>query len=133
MSLTLATMIFLTIAGSDSECCPAISARRSRPVCHAACHHLDLRRFELFIYSNNHETDELKPSFEEHAVWCDVTKLTDDEAAKKIRVDQVDILLDLSGHTKGNRLGIVARKPAPIQAASFAYPNTTRLVLLITA
>ena len=91
------------------------------------CHHLDLQRFELFIYSNNHETDELKPSFEEHAVWCDVTKLTDDEAAKKIRVDRVDILLDLSGHTKGNRLGIVARKPAPIQAASFAYPNTTGL------
>ena len=91
------------------------------------CHHLDLERFDLFIYSNNNETDELKPSFEEHADWCDITGLTDDEAAKKIRVDRVDILLDLSGHTKGNRLGIVARKPAPIQAASFAYPNTTGL------
>ena len=91
------------------------------------CHHLDLERFDLFIYSNNHETDELKPSFEEHADWCDITGLTDDEAAKKIRKDRVDILLDLSGHTKGNRLGIVARKPAPIQAALFAYPNTTGL------
>ena len=91
------------------------------------CHHLDLERFDLFIYSNNNETDELKPSFEEHADWCDITGLTDDEAAQKIRVDRVDILLDLSGHTKDNRLGIVARKPAPIQAASFAYPNTTGL------
>ena len=91
------------------------------------CHHLDLERFDLFIYSNNHETDDLKPSFEEHALWCDVTAMTDDEAAKKIREDRIDILLDLSGHTKGNRLGIVARKPAPIQAALFAYPNTTGL------
>jgi len=91
------------------------------------CHHLDHDRFELLIYSNNLETDELKPSFEEHAKWNDITVMTDDEAAAQIRQDRVDILLDLSGHTKGNRLGILARKPAPIQAALFAYPNTTGL------
>ena len=54
--------------------------------------------------------------------------LSSGEAFSDLVSEHIDILLDLSGHTKGNRLGIVARKPAPIQAALFAYPNTTGLV-----
>jgi predicted O-linked N-acetylglucosamine transferase (SPINDLY family) len=44
-----------------------------------------------------------------------------------VRQDRIDILVDLAGHTGGNRLVLFARKPAPIQATHFAYPDTTGL------
>ena len=91
------------------------------------CHHLDQERFNVFLYSNNLETDELKTTFEELATWRDISTVDDPRAEEIIRTDRIDILLDLSGHTKANRLGIIARKPAPVQAAMFAYPNTTGL------
>ena len=42
-----------------------------------------------------------------------------------IRADKIDILIDLSGHTAFARLMVLAKRPAPISAAVFAYPNTT--------
>jgi len=39
--------------------------------------------------------------------------------------DQIDILIELTGHTAGNRLDVMALKPAPIQATWIGYPNTT--------
>ena len=44
-----------------------------------------------------------------------------------IRSDRLDVLLDFSGHTSGNRLGVLAQKPAAVQATLFGYPNTTGL------
>ena len=43
--------------------------------------------------------------------------LTDEEAAKLIRSHEIDILIDLSGHTPNNRLLVFAAKPAPLQIA----------------
>ena len=46
--------------------------------------------------------------------WHDVAGRPDDRIEALIRQDQVDILIDLSGHTNGNRLGMIAREPAPL-------------------
>ncbi len=84
--------------------------------------------FEVFIYSNmpaeDQHTERLK-GYCEH--WRDVFRLTDDAAAGQIVADKIDILVDLAGHTAGNRLLLFARKPAPIQVTYMGYDNTTGL------
>jgi predicted O-linked N-acetylglucosamine transferase (SPINDLY family) len=49
----------------------------------------------------------------------------DAEAARRIRADEVDILVDLKGWTEHSRLGICARRPAPVQATYLGFPGTT--------
>ncbi|MFH1045184.1 MAG: tetratricopeptide repeat protein [Pseudomonadota bacterium] len=57
--------------------------------------------------------------------WRDISGLGDVQAASLIEQDAIDILVDLSGHSRGNRLLVFARKPAPLQMTFLGYPNTT--------
>ncbi len=59
--------------------------------------------------------------------WFDVHALHDDALAALIREKNVDILVDLAGHTLAHRLGVFARRAAPLQATFIGYPNTTGL------
>lgn len=59
--------------------------------------------------------------------WVDCANLGDEELAQRIRQDGIDILVDLSGHTEGNRLMVFARKPAPVQVSWFGFPASTGL------
>lgn len=54
-----------------------------------------------------------------------IDALDDDAAAALIRADDLDLLVDLSGHTSGRRLAILGRRPAPAQACFIGYPSTT--------
>ncbi len=59
--------------------------------------------------------------------WHDVGGLNDEALAALIRSDRVDVLFDLAGHTRHNRLLVFARKPAPIQITWAGYVGTTGL------
>ncbi len=90
--------------------------------------HHDRRRYEIFCYYNHPLADETTARMRrDAAVWRDVADATDDAVERLIRDDGIDILVDLAGHSKGNRLGVFARKPAPIQMTWLGYPGTTGL------
>jgi protein O-GlcNAc transferase len=84
--------------------------------------------FEVFCYSNvtpadcDTTTARLR-GFADH--WLDIGLSDDAAAARRVRDDQIDILVDLSGHIAGNRLGVFARRPAPVQVSYIGYQNTT--------
>ncbi|AOJ08436.1 tetratricopeptide repeat protein [Burkholderia mayonis] len=82
----------------------------------------------LRIYSNHLIEDHITAQLREKVrAWDNVTNVSDVDLIEKVRRDQIDILIDLSGHTGRNRLVALAHKPAPIQASWIGYPATTGL------
>ena len=59
--------------------------------------------------------------------WRDCAADDDLHLARRIRDDGIDILVDLSGHTGGHRLGVFARRPAPLQLSWIGYPFASGL------
>ncbi len=84
--------------------------------------------FEVFCYNaaSLRNADAVTARLQNHAdQWREIAGHNDQEASQLVRGDQIDILVDLAGHIAGNRLGIFARKPAPIQVSYIGYQNTT--------
>lgn len=59
--------------------------------------------------------------------WRPIAGVPDEEVVRQVRADGIDILVDLGGHTGGNRLLVFARRAAPVQLSWLGYPNTTGL------
>ncbi len=88
--------------------------------------HHDKQAFELICYAGVRHPDALTAQFRACADrWYEVTGLSDAALAEQIRADGIDILVDLSGHTRGHRLLVFARKPAPVQVAAGGHYDTT--------
>jgi predicted O-linked N-acetylglucosamine transferase (SPINDLY family) len=88
----------------------------------------DKENFKVVCYSNSPTSDDFTETFKQFADhWRDSSQWSDDELVDCIRRDQIDILVDLSGHAEGNRLRVFARKPAPIQVTAWGHANGTGL------
>jgi predicted O-linked N-acetylglucosamine transferase (SPINDLY family) len=88
----------------------------------------DHGQMEIFCYANMVRPDGLTEQFRRYADgWRNIVGLSDAQAVDLIRQDWIDILIDLALHTGGNRLGVFARKPAPVEATFAGYPGSTGL------
>ncbi|KNY10442.1 hypothetical protein AKG08_12090 [Achromobacter piechaudii] len=90
--------------------------------------HHDRQAFDITAYAELASEDEVTARFKgyfDH--WVPTSRLTDADLAEKIRADGIDILIDLAGHTQGNRLAVFARKPAPVSITWMGYGYTTGL------
>jgi predicted O-linked N-acetylglucosamine transferase (SPINDLY family) len=89
----------------------------------------DRQRFELLLYSAGPDDGSAlrarMVALADHFV--ELKGLSDAQAAERVREDGVDLLVDLMGHTRGHRMGIFARRAAPVQTAYLGYPGTTGL------
>ena len=88
----------------------------------------DKNKFDVFCYSDNFHTDDSTARMKALVSnWRQVNEMNDEDLARMIHADGIDILVDLAGHTARNRMGVFIRKPAPIQVTWIGYPNTTGL------
>ncbi|MGJ4932465.1 tetratricopeptide repeat protein [Bradyrhizobium sp. HKCCYLS2038] len=102
---------------------------------HSAAHtylpvlrHHDQQNFVLACYSASPVQDAVTDKFRACTdLFVDATQMSDDELADRVEADQIDILVDLSGHTSGNRLPLFVRKPAPIQVTAWGSGTGTGL------
>ncbi len=90
--------------------------------------HLDRSHFDSVAYFNHPRADEVSERLRGLVTqWHDVHALDDAALEARVRADGIDILIDLNGHTPGNRLPLFARRPAPVQVTWLGYPDTTGL------
>lgn len=88
----------------------------------------DSRRVHAVCYDISPAHDDLTEILREAAdEWCDARELNDEELRNQIRTDEIDLLIDLAGHSSGNRAGVIARRAAPRQALYLGYPGTSGL------
>ena len=83
--------------------------------------------FEIFIYFNNNPDNRTKIFQSYCKNWRNIFGKSDEYVFNLIKNDAVDVLVDLSGHTRGNRLEVFRRKPAYKQISWLGYPYTTGL------
>ncbi|MDH4215278.1 MAG: tetratricopeptide repeat protein [Gallionella sp.] len=88
----------------------------------------DRARVEVFAYSNSDMQDAVTERLQASAEhWVNIVGLSDAGVRNRIEADGIDVLIDLSGHTQGNRIGVFARRAAPVQAYYLGYFASTGL------
>ncbi len=83
---------------------------------------VSVHAFSLFA----HPEDDFRSAIRAGSdTWDDLHELADRPAAEAIAAREVDVLVDLAGHTKANRIALFAYRPAPVQVTWLGYPGTT--------
>jgi protein O-GlcNAc transferase len=86
----------------------------------------DRSRVEYFIYATAARNDAAAQRIAAAAdATRDMSRANDQQLLQQIRSDGLDILLELSGQTQGNKLSALRLRGAPVQATYIGYPNTT--------
>jgi predicted O-linked N-acetylglucosamine transferase (SPINDLY family) len=82
--------------------------------------------FDVTIYYGGRAYDAQTRQARAHAQhWREVAAMTDESLHRVIREDGIDILIDLAGHTGGNRARLFAQRAAPVQISFLGYPHST--------
>jgi len=90
--------------------------------------HHDVNEFQIYLYANVNRPDQMTEKIRTHCYkYRNIRGMQSTKAGELIYEDQLDILIDLAGHTYENLLKIFAMKPAPIQMTYLGYPGTTGL------
>jgi protein O-GlcNAc transferase len=93
--------------------------------------HFNSTRCEHFVYDNATLPDALSEQAKSQVTaWHSIAALGDHAVAALIRLDGINILFDLSGHTAGNRLPLFASRAAPVQISWLGYTGTTGLAAM---
>jgi len=88
----------------------------------------DRSELEITLYSCGEQIDDYSARLQQKADhWVDLRGQKDESCLTQILRDEIDILVDLAGHTAGNRLSLLGAKPSPIQATYLGYYGTTGL------
>ncbi|KAG8647003.1 hypothetical protein MANES_09G052300v8 [Manihot esculenta] len=92
----------------------------------------DYANYKVVVYSAVVKADAKTNRFKEKVLkkgglWKDIYGIDEKKVASMVREDKVDILVELTGHTANNKLGMMACRPAPVQVTWIGYPNTTGL------
>lgn len=89
---------------------------------------LNPTRFEITAYNESDKNDAVTKQIRSFCSnWRDSHKLSIDALREQIVSDQIDVLIDLSGHNPGSRLAVFAQRIAPIQMTWLGYPSTSGL------
>uniref|UniRef100_A0A5B7A711 Probable UDP-N-acetylglucosamine--peptide N-acetylglucosaminyltransferase SPINDLY n=1 Tax=Davidia involucrata TaxID=16924 RepID=A0A5B7A711_DAVIN len=92
----------------------------------------DYANYKVVVYSAVVKADAKTNRFKERVlkkggIWREIYGIDEKKVASMVREDKVDILVELTGHTANNKLGMMACRPAPVQVTWIGYPNTTGL------
>ena len=87
---------------------------------------LDRKQFEVFVYHTGIAHDDQTNLARQRADhWVAATSMSPLQLSRRIESDGIDIVLDLSGHTSLNRMAMLAKRVAPVQATFLGYPGST--------
>eukprot|EP00920_Eleutheroschizon_duboscqi_P032927 GHVT01079400.1.p1 GENE.GHVT01079400.1~~GHVT01079400.1.p1 ORF type:complete len:623 (+),score=137.03 GHVT01079400.1:139-1869(+) len=95
---------------------------------HGPLLHFNRENVHVTIYVQNVREDDKTRMFKGLAdVWRPILGLSANAVCDLVRQDEIDVLIDLAGHTAHNRLDVFACRPCPVQVTWIGYPNTTGL------
>lgn len=81
--------------------------------------------FDVYYYHNSPIEDDITDIFKKSGNYINSYNLTNEELYRRIKEDQIDVLIDLNGHTQGNRLPVFIWGASPIQISWFGFLNAT--------